>query len=156
MISVRCVNKNRNGSNQIVSYVLQDVNGNVKCVPASELKKLIKNKTFDVVNLSLTADGRLMDKTESTLTFKLYNYIGEIVRSGNYKNVDTTNLRLNYNPVDNSLNAEVSEYSDTYNYKVTDDNNNFTVTLLGNSNSTQGKFVLSQSETKVILSLFDL
>ena len=71
MIQVKCIQKYRDKNNHIYGYKLIDLNGQTQDVKAENLKRAIKNRQVEVVNLTLTEDGRLMDKTEKVLQTKV-------------------------------------------------------------------------------------
>lgn len=62
MIQAKCIQKFRNKQNKIYGYRLQDINGQVQDVTPEDLKNAIKNASINVINLTLTSDGRLVDK----------------------------------------------------------------------------------------------
>lgn len=62
MIQARCIHKFRTKQGKIYGYRLIDINEQTQDVTPEDLKKAIKAKQINVVNLTLTSDGRLMDK----------------------------------------------------------------------------------------------
>ena len=62
MIQAKCIQKFRNKQGKIYGYRLMDINQVTQDVTPGDLKKAIKAKQINVVNLTLTSDGRLMDK----------------------------------------------------------------------------------------------
>lgn len=70
MITVKCIEKFRNSSGQIIGYRLQDINGQTQDATSDALKKAIKTKQIHVVNLTLTSDNRLVDSNEKQLQSK--------------------------------------------------------------------------------------
>lgn len=64
MILVKCIEKLRDESlhNKIIAYRLIDANNQIKDITAETLKKDIRNCKMQVINLTLTKDGRLVDK----------------------------------------------------------------------------------------------
>jgi hypothetical protein len=67
MTKVICINKNRNyKTNKITSYVIKDRNGIEKTVASGKLKRAIKTGVIECVNLTLTSDGRLIEKQIKT------------------------------------------------------------------------------------------
>ena len=62
MIQAKCIQKFRNKQGKIYGYRLMDINQVTQYVTPGDLKKAIKAKQINVVNLTLTSDGRLMDK----------------------------------------------------------------------------------------------
>ena len=62
MQKVISITKIRDKSNKIVGYTIQSNKGEIKEVKAEDLKKAIINKKIEVLNLTLTSDGRLIDK----------------------------------------------------------------------------------------------
>lgn len=63
-IVCKCINKIRNGSDQIKGYVLVDEYGNTVTVEADKLKRDIRGHRIKVVNLQFDALGRLINKKE--------------------------------------------------------------------------------------------
>lgn len=63
MIQAKCIQKFRDKKNKIYGYRLQDINGQTQDVTPNDLKNAILNKQIVIVNLTLTTDGRLVDKT---------------------------------------------------------------------------------------------
>lgn len=56
-----CIDRLKNNSNQIILYRIQDIyTGEVRDFEPLELKRYIKNGVFQVINLRLTSDGRLI------------------------------------------------------------------------------------------------
>lgn len=66
MIVCKCIEKFRDKHDVIVGYALVDKNGVRQEIEAKQLKKMIERREIDVVNLTLTSDGRLIstDKTD--------------------------------------------------------------------------------------------
>lgn len=64
MITAKCVEKVRDKNDRIVSYILVDTQGNKTIMESDELKNQMFNNIIEVVNLKLTSDGRLIDKSE--------------------------------------------------------------------------------------------
>lgn len=62
MIQYKCIQKFRDNNGRIYGYRLQDINGQTQDVTSTDLKNVIAHKQLEVVNLSLTSDGRLIDK----------------------------------------------------------------------------------------------
>ena len=79
-----CINKLRKSNGVIIAYVLKDLSNNIIQISHDELKKKLKNKSINVVNLQLSSDKRIVDKAVvSSLTKDLYlticnnrNFIG--------------------------------------------------------------------------------
>ena len=67
MITCKCIQKFRNRNNVIYGYRLVDINGKTQDVTPNDLKNAIKNSQVNVVNLSLTVDGRLVDRKEEDI-----------------------------------------------------------------------------------------
>ena len=63
-IVCKCINKIRNGSDQIKGYVLLDEYGNTVTIEADKLKRDIRGHRIKVVNLQFDALGRLINKKE--------------------------------------------------------------------------------------------
>lgn len=68
MIQTKCIHKFRKPDNTIIGYRLIDLNGKTQDVDSKTLKNAIRNKSINVVNLTLTQDNRLVDKAEEKLT----------------------------------------------------------------------------------------
>lgn len=65
MVKAKCIEKIRDNSGKIVTYILEDENGNRTNVPAYSLKNSMIYKQIDITNLKLTSDGRLIDKKDT-------------------------------------------------------------------------------------------
>lgn len=63
-MKIRCICKNRNNNGVIISYTLQDETGRIFQATASEIKREIKSKHNQFVNLQIDKAGRLVDKAE--------------------------------------------------------------------------------------------
>lgn len=61
MIQARYIEKFRDGSGKIIGYRLQAPDGSVTDIFADVVKDMIRKKELDVINLTLTSDGRLID-----------------------------------------------------------------------------------------------
>ena len=61
MIQAKCIQKFRDKNNHIYGYRLQDKKGQVLDVKPDKLKQAIKNNQITIINLTLTADNRLID-----------------------------------------------------------------------------------------------
>ena len=62
-VRVKCLRKQRKGAT-IVAYELMFEDGHIDVIKADILKEQIKSKKFEVVNLKLLSDGRLVDIKE--------------------------------------------------------------------------------------------
>ena len=71
MIQAKCIEKFRDNTGKIYGYRLQDINGQVQDVQPENLKTAIRNKQIHIVNLTLTADNRLVDSSEKQLQAKV-------------------------------------------------------------------------------------
>jgi hypothetical protein len=63
MINVTNVKTLRNSKGVIKGYLLRDKQGTVRKMGTDEVKKLIRAKQLNVINLTLTSDGRLVKTT---------------------------------------------------------------------------------------------
>lgn len=63
-ITCKYAEKYRDRSGNISGYLLIDIYGNQLAIKKRELKKKIRSRELKVVNLTLTKDGRLIDKAE--------------------------------------------------------------------------------------------
>ena len=70
MIQVKCIEKFRDKKSRIYGYRIQDINGQTQDVTPDDLKNAIKNGKIQVVNLTLTSDGRLIDSNKKQLINK--------------------------------------------------------------------------------------
>lgn len=61
MIQAKCIQKFRDKNGKIYGYRLIDINETIQDVTSENLKRAIDKKEINVVNLTLTADGRLVD-----------------------------------------------------------------------------------------------
>lgn len=62
MIQAKCIQKFRDSKNKIYGYRLIDINNQTQDVTPDDLKRAILNRQINIVNLTLTSDGRLIDK----------------------------------------------------------------------------------------------
>lgn len=67
MIVCKCIHKFRNEQGKIYGYRLIDLNNQTQDVTPDNLKMAILNKQVEVVNLTLTSDGRLIDAAQQGL-----------------------------------------------------------------------------------------
>ena len=70
MIQTKCIQKFRDVKGKIYGYRLVDLNGQTQDVQPDNLKQAIRKCEIHVVNLTLTSDGRLVDKQDDTLKSK--------------------------------------------------------------------------------------
>lgn len=63
MQKVISISKFRDKNGKIIGYTIQSDKGEIKEVKSEDLKKAIIAKKIEVLNLTLTSDGRLVDKT---------------------------------------------------------------------------------------------
>lgn len=70
MLVAKCIEKIRDKNGKIVKYRLQDKTGSQTELEAKLVKKFIMESQMDIVNLQVTADGRLVDKTEDNSQYK--------------------------------------------------------------------------------------
>lgn len=80
-IQITCVEKIRNNSGGIKSYVLQDSDGHKQLVSKAELIEMMHYPPYDFVNLKLSADGKIIDKTP-TCILTPQDYAAALFRSG--------------------------------------------------------------------------
>lgn len=71
MIQAKCIQKFRDSKGNIYGYRLQDLNEKTQDVQPDNLKAAIRNNQIHIVNLTLTADNRLVDTTEKQLQAKV-------------------------------------------------------------------------------------
>lgn len=70
MIQVKCIEKFRDNQGKIIGYRLMDLNEQIQDVESENLKAAIRRKEINVINLTLTSDGRLMNSSEKQLQSK--------------------------------------------------------------------------------------
>ena len=63
MIQARCIKKHKDWNDNIKQYVLMDNQGTTKILSSEEIKQAIMQKQIIVTNLTLTSDGRLINKS---------------------------------------------------------------------------------------------
>lgn len=63
MVQAKCIKKIRDRTGRITGYVLVDVNNKTLSMSSTELKELIKEHKINVINLRLTNDNRLIDRS---------------------------------------------------------------------------------------------
>lgn len=104
MIQAKCIDKIRNKYGVIEKYTLQDKTGDTITVTSKQLKDAINAGKIEIVNLQLTANGRLMDKNiEDTL--KSYNIMDK--DNENSKNQYNKTIMLGVAPVLNETKSVV-------------------------------------------------
>ena len=64
MLVAKCIEKIRDKNGKIIKYRLQDKTGSQTELEAKLVKKFILESQMDIVNLQVTSDGRLVDKSE--------------------------------------------------------------------------------------------
>jgi hypothetical protein len=69
-IQTKCIQKFRDKQNKIYGYRLIDLNGHTQDVTPENLKRAISQGKVNVVNLTLTSNGRLIDTQEKQLQSK--------------------------------------------------------------------------------------
>lgn len=79
MTGIVCVDKFRDKNGNIIRYKLADIYGNSDEYSSETVKNYIRYGTINVLNLTLTSDGRLVDKKISTEDEKENNKIKEFV-----------------------------------------------------------------------------
>ena len=72
MIQMICTKKYRNSQGKIISYKLENSNGEIMNMNSDILKKNIKEKKLNVKNLKLTSDNRLIDNKDIN-EYAIYN-----------------------------------------------------------------------------------
>lgn len=70
MLVAKCIEKIRDKNGKIVKYRLQDKTGSQTELEAKLVKKFILESQMDVVNLQVTSDGRLVDKSEDNSKYE--------------------------------------------------------------------------------------
>ena len=65
MLQAKCIKKFRDKHNKIIGYRLVDTNGNIQDVKAEKLKEVLSTGKLNIVNLTLTKDGRLVNTSEN-------------------------------------------------------------------------------------------
>ena len=67
IVKVKCIDKQRDKNNVITAYLLSDLCNKQMAVTPEQLKNAIFNYQVDCVNLTLTSDNRLVDKSEECI-----------------------------------------------------------------------------------------
>jgi hypothetical protein len=62
VIQVKCTQRIKDKNNKVTGYIIEDINGSTLEVEPNELKRNILTGEIDVINLSLTSDGRLVKR----------------------------------------------------------------------------------------------
>lgn len=89
MIYVKCISKLRENNGRISKYLLEDMAGNREYVNPDDLKYSMVTKHVDVLNLALTSDNRIIDKSiEYLKKDKSSNNIGEQEKIGAFNEVE--------------------------------------------------------------------
>ena len=86
MIEARYIHKNRDNQNRIISYVLEDKNGQQITMSSRDLKNNIIQDKIRVLNLVLTSDNRLVDSSDKA--FDKYRGTNIIVRTSEVPQTD--------------------------------------------------------------------
>ena len=102
MIQAKCIEKFRDNTGKIYGYRLQDINGQVQDVQPENLKIAIRNKQIHIVNLTLTADNRLVDSSEKQLQAKVLGK-APVAPSNKYDSVVKALILLDKEQVDLGL-----------------------------------------------------
>lgn len=97
MVQARCIQKFRDKNNNIKGYLLEDCTGQQLQVSPDQLKMAIFSKQIEIINLTLTKDGRLIDKEKSTAAPKskskdAFDELWDYVRSLKLKSSNTDKL----------------------------------------------------------------
>lgn len=75
-MKIKCINKNRDRNGNIISYTLQDESGRIFEADGKQIKKEMKSKNYDFVNLQINRAGRLVDKAvHNEITDNLKNAV---------------------------------------------------------------------------------
>ena len=93
MITVKCIEKFRSNSGQIIGYRLQDINGQTQDATSKNLKNAIKNGQIHVINLKLTSDNRIVDTTEKQLQSKA---LGKPIKQGQNDSYKACGIAMAY------------------------------------------------------------
>lgn len=67
MLKVKCIQKFRDKHNIIIGYRLIDQSGNTKDVTPQQLKTVMSQGRIEVINLTLTSDNRIIDKSNTNI-----------------------------------------------------------------------------------------
>lgn len=62
MITVKCIARIRGKRDEITGYKIQDFAYNCMVVTAEALKRAVRDKKVEIVNLTLTSDNRFVEK----------------------------------------------------------------------------------------------
>lgn len=119
MIKVMCIQRFTNNRNQIYGYRIQDQQGKVMDIDATQLKVAIANNKISVINLRLTSDNRLLpvkpdNEQQQSTNSTTKNKQQQSVNSNDNKSIDK---QINaYIEKAKSIGIEIKEIQ-TYNNK---------------------------------------
>lgn len=74
MIQAKCIQKCKDKNGKICEYYIKDINGITKIYKPLDLKNLIRSNLINVINLRLTSDGRLINKTSIHWNYNKVKY----------------------------------------------------------------------------------
>ena len=74
MATVKCIERYKNNSGDIIGYILMDEYNNKKKFTSAELKAAMKSGELNVINLKLTKDGRIITKIDKPSSKGLSKY----------------------------------------------------------------------------------
>ena len=108
MIQAKCIQKFRDKNNHIYGYRLVDLNGRTQDVKPENLKTAIAKNQVNVTNLTLTSDGRLVDKQDET--FKSKKLGDAPTRKTSSKNNIVSSIA---SMIENKTNIKLEEFENT-------------------------------------------
>lgn len=103
MVTAQCIKKIRDKNNAIKQYIIQDFNGNQLTISSDNLKIALFSKQIEITNLTLSKDGRLIDKNIGTNTqsnnaniqsndVDLYTRLKQLIKKYKVKEENENNL----------------------------------------------------------------
>ena len=95
MLQARCIRKFRDNNKQIKGYRLKDNFGKTIDVTPEQLKNAIINNKIQIVNLTLTSDGRLIDAAKTVQTPQVNTTVQQISTHMTQQNDKTSSEKFN-------------------------------------------------------------
>ena len=97
MLQAKCIKKFRDKHNKIIGYRLVDTNGNIQDVKAEKLKEVLSTGKLNIVNLTLTKDGRLVNTSENDTKSGIVNKAKNVIHQPQPK--QTTTILKDHQPI---------------------------------------------------------
>ena len=111
MLRVKCTLKIRNSKNNIIAYKIVDEHNRINTVKPEELKQAIKNNIVECTNLTLTKDGRLVDKRDKAKYYRYTIWFNNSCIGGLFRGINRVLDNINEYAEDGSSIA-IDDYED--------------------------------------------